>query len=160
MEKLESGIRKRNQTNKWMIQVVEVWLRSIRLLPCLCIPCKIGALLRKGTSIKTIIVIIKESGIRNPEFGIRNPQSGTATGVNWETLKAVPWWNLSGYKIASAFEILSGHCQTGKLAWKKKVTAGRATEYMGTATNQNLTAFVNRCYFSDSCQGCVFHYVL
>jgi len=38
------------------------------------------------------------------------------------------------------------------------MTVGRATEYVwGTATNQNLTAYVNRWYFSDtSYQGCVF----
>ena len=38
----------------------------------------------------------------------------------------------------------------------EEVTAGQATEYMGTASNENVTAFVNRCYFSDSYQGCVF----
>ena len=31
---------------------------------------------------------------------------------------------------------------------------------MGTATNQNLTVFLNRCYFSDSYQGCFFHSLL
>ena len=32
---------------------------------------------------------------------------------------------------------------------------------MGTATNQNLTAYGNRWYFSDtSYQGCVFHSLL
>ena len=49
--------------------------------------------------------------------------SRTTTEINWETLKAVRQWNLSLSKIAShilsAFEILSGHCQTGKLTWKK-----------------------------------------
>ena len=56
---------------------------------------------------------------------IWDPESETEAEENWETLKAVPRLNLSRYKIASqlfsAFEILSGHCQTGKLTWKKEV---------------------------------------
>ena len=35
------------------------------------------------------------------------------------------------------------------------LTAGGVTEYIGTTTNQNRTAFVNSHYFSDSYQGCI-----
>ena len=113
------------------------------------------ALLRKGTTIKSIVIIFFQLNdvliIQNIfSFVCRLQQRG---GV-WKTRKSrIP--NLEPEQQWG---------QTGK-HWKhlKKVSDCRSSDwvYGDCHYSENLTAFVNRWYFSDtSYQGCVFYSLL
>ena len=73
----------------------------------------------------------QESGIQQSQ--IWNPESGSGIRVNWETLKTLSNLETDLKKVSETFIVIPG---------SQCLAAGRATAYIGTATNQNLTVLL------------------
>ena len=123
----DSGIRKRNRTNKWMIQVVEVWLTSMRLLPSLCkIDDDIRIPFKKRYKYKEHNRY--HYGIRNSESAIPNRNPGKRG--NNESSSAVKsfWIQDSVSSILSIWDTIStlSNWETGL----KKISDCRSSDWV------------------------------